>query len=296
MTAYSEFAVDAFELNALDYLLKPVSPARLDKTINRLRLELCGKEELATENNMKSQLYVHTFGMFLIRDLGSDSIIKWRTKKVKELFGFLFHHEGQPIHRTLIIEELWPDMFADKGSTLLHTTVYQLRKLLKDIGYENVLEYKNEQYILSIEIDSDIKEFYELMRLPNPTQEEIKKLLSLYEGDYFEQEEYSWVIYNQQRLRNALLQKLEMYINDVRDKVKEGDNYYEECLVKMIQIDPYNDEYAYQLMKLYEDTGNHRKLMEVYKDYEEKIKNDLNLKIPYRILKLYRNIIKYITQ
>lgn len=36
-TAYDEFAVKAFELNALDYLLKPVDPARLEAAIDRLR-------------------------------------------------------------------------------------------------------------------------------------------------------------------------------------------------------------------------------------------------------------------
>jgi two-component system LytT family response regulator len=35
-TAYDEFAVKAFELNALDYLLKPVDPARLAAAIDRL--------------------------------------------------------------------------------------------------------------------------------------------------------------------------------------------------------------------------------------------------------------------
>lgn len=36
-TAYDEFAVKAFELNALDYLLKPVDPARLASALEKLR-------------------------------------------------------------------------------------------------------------------------------------------------------------------------------------------------------------------------------------------------------------------
>ena len=35
VTAYDEYAVRAFEMNAVDYLLKPVEPARLRTTINR---------------------------------------------------------------------------------------------------------------------------------------------------------------------------------------------------------------------------------------------------------------------
>ncbi len=37
VTAYDEHALKAFELNALDYLMKPVDPARLEAAIGRLR-------------------------------------------------------------------------------------------------------------------------------------------------------------------------------------------------------------------------------------------------------------------
>lgn len=36
-TAFDQYAIDAFELNAVDYLLKPVSRARLDKALDRVR-------------------------------------------------------------------------------------------------------------------------------------------------------------------------------------------------------------------------------------------------------------------
>jgi two-component system LytT family response regulator len=40
VTAYDEYAVRAFELNAIDYLLKPVEPDRLRRTIARAREQL----------------------------------------------------------------------------------------------------------------------------------------------------------------------------------------------------------------------------------------------------------------
>jgi two-component system, LytTR family, response regulator len=39
VTAYDEFALKAFEVNALDYLLKPIDPDRLAETIEKLRLK-----------------------------------------------------------------------------------------------------------------------------------------------------------------------------------------------------------------------------------------------------------------
>lgn len=39
-TAYDEYAIKAFEVNALDYLLKPIEPKRLSDTIQKLQAEL----------------------------------------------------------------------------------------------------------------------------------------------------------------------------------------------------------------------------------------------------------------
>jgi DNA-binding LytR/AlgR family response regulator len=49
VTAYDQYAVAAFEHGAVDYLLKPVSPARLAQTVQRLRARPApGAEETAT--------------------------------------------------------------------------------------------------------------------------------------------------------------------------------------------------------------------------------------------------------
>jgi two-component system LytT family response regulator len=40
VTAFDRFAIDAFRVRALDYLLKPVQPARLDEALDRAREQL----------------------------------------------------------------------------------------------------------------------------------------------------------------------------------------------------------------------------------------------------------------
>ena len=44
VTAYDQYAVQAFETQAVDYLLKPVEPARLQKTIARVQQALAGRD------------------------------------------------------------------------------------------------------------------------------------------------------------------------------------------------------------------------------------------------------------
>src|SRR3989475_8839136 len=48
-TAYDQYAVDAFELHALDYLLKPVNRARLSEAIERVRALSPAESESAVE-------------------------------------------------------------------------------------------------------------------------------------------------------------------------------------------------------------------------------------------------------
>jgi len=44
VTAYDQYAIDAFEVNAVDYLLKPVEPARLATAVDRVRKRLAAEK------------------------------------------------------------------------------------------------------------------------------------------------------------------------------------------------------------------------------------------------------------
>ena len=50
VTAYDQYAVAAFEAQAMDYLLKPVQPARLLKTIQKVQLAHVNSAQAATKN------------------------------------------------------------------------------------------------------------------------------------------------------------------------------------------------------------------------------------------------------
>lgn len=52
VTAFDEFAVEAFELNALDYLLKPVVQARLEETLERARRRRTAESPLLTRSRV----------------------------------------------------------------------------------------------------------------------------------------------------------------------------------------------------------------------------------------------------
>jgi len=51
-TAYDEYALKAFEYNALDYLLKPIEPKRLEETVNKLIEK--GRKKVAVESDTET--------------------------------------------------------------------------------------------------------------------------------------------------------------------------------------------------------------------------------------------------
>jgi two-component system LytT family response regulator len=64
VTAFDDYAIRAFEVNALDYLLKPVDESRLDHTLSRIqeRLKKDGTQESESQNDspltMEDQIFL----------------------------------------------------------------------------------------------------------------------------------------------------------------------------------------------------------------------------------------------
>ena len=119
VTAFDEFAIRAFEVNALDYLLKPVNPERLVRTLERLdyedspvlfkkrRLSYNDRLFLTLDNHLEflkinSILCIHSAGDYteIILDDGKKyltpkSLREWENRLPEEFFC--------RIHRSTII-------------------------------------------------------------------------------------------------------------------------------------------------------------------------------------------------
>src|SRR5919204_1284805 len=51
VTAYDQHAIEAFEVNAVDYLLKPVDPTRLEVAVDRARRRITSERVPETDRN-----------------------------------------------------------------------------------------------------------------------------------------------------------------------------------------------------------------------------------------------------
>jgi two-component system LytT family response regulator len=66
ITAFDNYAVRAFEANALDYLLKPVSQKRFDSTMNRVFKESKGSHNDSQCFEYNDVIFLSTSNRFLV--------------------------------------------------------------------------------------------------------------------------------------------------------------------------------------------------------------------------------------
>jgi DNA-binding LytR/AlgR family response regulator len=72
ITAFDQFAVDAFESEAVDYILKPVTDQRLNKTISRLKKQLSGSVDPPPDLSTTMQRLVNA-----LNDRQHPGYLKW---------------------------------------------------------------------------------------------------------------------------------------------------------------------------------------------------------------------------
>ena len=124
VTAYNQYAIQAFELNAMDYLLKPVLPERLEKTLQRL--------DKKTPVPIKKQVSLHCFGQFSIQADSEEVIIPWRTRKAEELLAYLACAKGQFVSKEKLAGTLWPELSLEKSKANFYLTFHYLKKQLAE--------------------------------------------------------------------------------------------------------------------------------------------------------------------
>ena len=266
VTAYSHYAIDAFELHALDYLLKPIQRSRLEKTAQRL-MERRGVVLTSGKPGRQAML-----GCLLKLHYRSESqgiqTIQWRTAKAQELFAYLIHHRGHSVHKETILEWMWPDYEIEKSTAHLHTTIYQIRRVIKQMGLDTEVKYQDEGYRLdmgTVQLDAEVWEqgVRSAPSVSPETLEQHHELLQLYRGDYLEDHRYSWAESERERLRMMWF----VHAKQVVDCHMQLGQYTEavQLLQQLQERYPYVEDSYFSMMKIHAMHGN---LGEVKRQYE----------------------------
>lgn len=213
VTAYDEYAIKAFELDATDYLMKPLRRERLNRTIQRLR-ERLGEYKLESPKKEKEELLYHCLGAMQIRKPNGElEFLKWRTTKAKELFAYLLYYRGKVISKTALLELFWPEMDEQKGLANLQTSMNRIRSVWKNTVGEGYISIRYSQYgyvLESKQLRIDAEEWEQELRRLNPVSFEFapehQRLLDMYRANFYEEDNYVWAESERQRLKALWLQ------------------------------------------------------------------------------------------
>ena len=201
ITAYNQYAVEAFRLNALDYLLKPVAMERLQETLNRII-----EEKGISVEPVKTS--IQCFGKLKLMVGGAE--VRFRTKKAEELLALLLDCKGDFIHRNEICDYLWEDYDGDRALTHFNTTLHYMKKALWQQGAKIEIEHHKGSYRLVTDgIDCDCLRFREFTDKTCDINEDnltdYEAAANLYQGQYLAGEDYSWAELNRQMLKEKYI-------------------------------------------------------------------------------------------
>lgn len=201
-TAYDQYAIKAFELNAIDYLLKPFKLERLKKSVNRA-IEFYKLNEQKTEitnSKFKIQCFKRLTMYF------NNTIINnnWRTKKADELIAYLICEQGNYVSKDKIIDNLWPGSNCKKAMSSLYTTLYYIRQQEQAQNITIPIESVRGKMRLNtekIEIDiNTLNECYKRFKSGKTINKQ--EIADIYTGMLFEEHDYPWSIVLQAKYEN----------------------------------------------------------------------------------------------
>jgi len=270
VTAYNKYAVEAFELNALDYLLKPISNDRLDITLKRL---ISKKEQKNVEDSTARIECFNEFALYI-----NDEKIKWRTSKVKELCAYLVNNNKEYVSADKLIDDLWPDYEFKKAKVHLHTSISYLRKGFTEYGFTEAVKYMNGSYKFNIDnIYCDVVDFENIVSGKDFNEESIKKIVEIYKGEYMGTEGYIWAYTKQEHIKETLIKAIKKAYR-VFDEKKDIPKKIA-CLKKLYEIEPYSQKYAKKLIDEYINSGDIALGKQTYEDFAKRHIEDIGIDV-----------------
>lgn len=172
LTAYSQYALDAFSVHASGYLMKPITRKALEAEVS---YALSKKKKRLT-----GHIVIKTFDHFDV--YVDDQPIGFKLAKAKEILAYLVDKQGNGVTRADLFAAVWEDRPYDrKMQKQLDVYIRSLRQTLKDHGISEIMEM--DRGVLRVRPDSFICDLYLFLSGDSET-------MHTYRGKYMSP--YSW--------------------------------------------------------------------------------------------------------
>ena len=133
ITAYDNYAIKAFEINSIDYIMKPVEPERLKKTVQRLKEKKGGVNDDIIESLLKAIKSKEYLKLFSVKK-GDEIIILPEEEvyyfKAEDKYVFLCTNDGEYFYDATL-KELEDELDPGKFIRIHRSYIVSLDKISK---------------------------------------------------------------------------------------------------------------------------------------------------------------------
>jgi len=290
-TAYSEYAVEAFEVQSIDYLLKPIAPGRLQQAVSRIRQAVFADQ---ARPDASPHPAIRCMGGFSIQ-LPHDAIrlLPWKTNKEKEICAFLIHHEGTPVDTALIIDSIWPGYDLKKAKTYFYTCLSYLRKSLQEHRVPVSVEKAGSGFAVRLgEAAADVSQLEAMLdgilSADEADERLYDKINELYRGEYMEGCDYNWALARRESVKAKYIRSLRRFYRLFRrrgDAARAADS-----LQRLLAIEPDSEADGRELILLHLETGNRNEALRIYRGLEQAVRVQLGAELEEDTARLYRQL------
>lgn len=271
VTSYDNYALDAFKVNAIDYLVKPITTEKAEKCIKKIIRLRQLKEERTIDSNCK----IKCFGQPQV--ITPEGVVKWPTKKTEELFYYFYVYSSNTISIRELEEFIWTNTDNKKVKSNIHTTVYRLRKVLHTYGIPMTIESSkggDGSYIVNSSfMDCDLDIFMNYFKSESSYNiDNVENVIVCYTGRLFVGKDFSWSKSMSEWVHNKYMIAVKGLIHDYIDLVDYEKAYnYILAAKEFDNLDEQIHEYELEILVKQGMKGNavekHEKYVNAYIEF-----------------------------